>query len=142
MNSTFRRFASCFCLALAAVCLSGCSDAPFKLYPVKGKVSFADGSKLPGDSTFRTIHFYPNGNEPRSPNGSIADDGTFTLGSIEPGDGAPEGEYTVVISCKSDADYRNGVIKELMIPKYASRTTSPFKVKVPGGDYDFKIEKK
>lgn len=138
MNSTFRRFASFFCLTLA-VALAGCSDSPFKLHPVKGKVTWADGSKLPGD--IKRIYFYANTNEPRSPMGEIADDGTYTLGSIEPGDGAPEGEFTVVVSCISDADYRNNSVKELANPKYAVRKTSPLTVKVPGGNYDFKIEK-
>lgn len=139
MNS-FVRAAFAVCLLSASATLVGCGDeGPFKLHPVKGKVTLEDGSKLPGDN--RRIIFYPKGSEPRSPGALIADDGTYAIETLEPADGAPEGEYTVVIRCTNNADYAAGNLKQLVNAKFTDQKTSPLSVKVPGGVYDFKVAK-
>lgn len=140
MNSIVRAaFAACLLSFSATVVGCGGGDAPFALHPVKGKVTLVDGSKLPGDT--RRIVFYPKGAEPRSPSALIADDGTYAIETLEPADGAPAGEYTVVIDCSNNADYAAGQLKQLVDKKFADKKTSPLTVKVPGGVYDFKVSK-
>jgi hypothetical protein len=83
--------------ALALAALGGCSDEPAEVrittYPVKGKVLLPDGKPL----TDGSVTFVPTGKEGLPAGGKIEPDGTFTLTTRSPGDGAGAGDYRVKI---------------------------------------------
>src|SRR5436190_24088854 len=78
-------------LTLAAI--SGCGGP--NLYPVEGKVVFADGTPLAAG----TVVFKPK--DPKavmSPRGIIRAAGKFRASTLKEGDGAPPGDYQVLIA--------------------------------------------
>lgn len=82
-----------FLLCLAGIAtLSGCSDGRPALYPAQGTVVFSSG----GPVRNATIEFVPNAAGP-SPRGRIDAKGRFSLGTYETNDGAPAGDYRVVV---------------------------------------------
>lgn len=76
----------------AAVLVSGCSDGRPPLYPVSGTVLFETGTPVRNAS----IEFVPNQLGP-SPRGRIDAEGRFSLGTYAAQDGAPAGDYRVVV---------------------------------------------
>jgi hypothetical protein len=70
------------------------------LYPVKGKVVFADGTPL----TAGTVEFRPVENAFLAPRAEIYVDGTFRASTYAEGDGAPPGSYRVVITPPEQLD--------------------------------------
>jgi hypothetical protein len=85
-------------IALVVLGLAGASCGPKgpKLHPVRGKVLYLD--KAPEGAT---IVFQPTGNpapDAPKPSGVVAADGTFTLKTYPHGEGAPAGDYAVLIT--------------------------------------------
>ena len=79
-------------IALAVVATAGCGGQ--KLYPVHGQVVFPDGTPLDGGwVTFEPV----DPNLKISATADIQSDGSFHLGTHGQADGAPEGEYKVVV---------------------------------------------
>jgi hypothetical protein len=82
------------CLVLPA---SGCGNKGTRqpVFPVRGQVLY-EGQLTP----HALVVFHPvapqDGNTPL-PRGEVAEDGTFTLSTYQPGDGAPAGEYFVTV---------------------------------------------
>jgi hypothetical protein len=99
MRRDFRRslvgragIGAAFAVTLLACC--GCSGEP-RTYPVRGKVLYK-GQPAAGAK----VIFEPkNNSDPRAlrPTATVIADGSFTLSSREPGDGAPAGEYAVLL---------------------------------------------
>ena len=75
----------------------GCGSGP-KLYPVHGKVVYPDGSPMKGGA----VIFEPIDSSVKvTARGYIGnEDGTFTLTTQTEGDGAPVGQYRVMIRGK------------------------------------------
>ena len=76
-------------LVVAAVAASGCSKSnPYEIVPVTGTVKFKDGS-IP-KAMIRSITFVPDdpAKAPRPPSGDVKDDGSFSLTTENPDDGA------------------------------------------------------
>lgn len=87
-----RRWAT---LVLVAVVGCGSESGRVPIHPTKGTVTAADGAPAEGALVF--LHpVTPNGG-PNRPNGRVAADGSFTVTSYEPGDGAPAGDYDMTI---------------------------------------------
>jgi hypothetical protein len=84
-------------LAAATACLlvTSCGGGSTKLYPVTGKVFYLD---RPAEGA--TVVFQPVNSGPDSlmPSGTVGPDGTFTLSTHPRGEGAPAGEYVVLIT--------------------------------------------
>ena len=78
-------------LAVLATC-AGCGDGRPSLFPVHGAVVFSSGEPV----RQATIELVPEGPSP-SPRGKTDVDGRFTIGTYGPEDGAPAGEYRVVV---------------------------------------------
>lgn len=75
--------------------LCGCGNSRVPAYPVRGKVMFMG---KPAAGAIIIFHPVPEGPEPvLRPSGRTEADGTFTLTSYDPADGAPEGNYRVTI---------------------------------------------
>jgi hypothetical protein len=79
-------------VAACIVTLVGCGDGRPALYPVKGVVRFESGDPVRN----ATIEFVPPSAGP-SPRGRIDAEGGFVLGTYANGDGAPAGDYRVVV---------------------------------------------
>lgn len=76
--------------------LVGCDSGEFKTYPVKGTVTFSDGTPLPVGKIYFDTRDEQYGLGVGA-TGNIKEDGTFELRTYVPGDGAPPGQYIVYI---------------------------------------------
>jgi hypothetical protein len=121
------------CALFVAMCgalfLSGCGGGA-RMAKVSGRVTVGGKVVTSGMVTF---HF-PNG-EGRPALGAIQPDGTYTLTTTKPGDGAPVGDYIVTIASSKvgPESYRPATPEEEAI--FAQRTRKsdgPNMIKVPG----------
>lgn len=121
------------CLALVLP-LAGCGKpARMKVYPVRGQLLYqgqaAAGAELQlhGDSPELQAAAAPY------PKATVLEDGSFTVSSYEPGDGAPAGDYhvTIVWHRSDDADPENReAAPDVLQGKYSSPETSPLTIQV------------
>ena len=106
-----------------------------KLYPVQGKVLYK-GQPAAG----ARVVFHPKGNvDPQSlcPLATVQPDGSFVLATFQPGDGAPAGEYAVVVTwpSKGGAKAAGGTIDRFR-GAYSDPDRSPFQVRIAEGNND------
>lgn len=89
-QSPFVRLGGLLALAATVACNSGCGGGT-KAYPVHGKVTYKGQAITTG-----TLNFVA---EDKNPNafGEIHKDGTYTLTTFAPNDGAVPGKYHVMI---------------------------------------------
>lgn len=98
--------------ALLFLGVAGCGP---KLYPVRGKVTYADGTAIAEGM----VVFESKGQEnPVMARGDIRADGSYELGTKKPGDGVPAGTYRVLVTPKSDP---NAIDKPKRPPPFDSR---------------------
>ena len=133
--------------------LAGCSDDDLgQRYPVSGHVT-RRGQPL----TEGTINFQPvEASKGRAATGAIQSDGSYTLTTKDPDDGALAGDYRVIISLANVDISKVGrmpngipilnqpkkvVVKNLVSPKYSdpSRTVLKFKVEPHSNTYDIDL---
>lgn len=81
--------------SLLVLALAGCGASGPKLYPVSGSVLVGD---QPAEGA--TVVFQPKGSEPGAPipSGTVGADGKFRISTHPFGDGAPAGEYMVLVT--------------------------------------------
>lgn len=125
----------------------GCEKSGRTLLPVSGKVTYSDGSAPQGET--RTIHFEPASQSTgqidvmsKGAHGNLADDGTYTLMTVDPNDGALPGDYKVTFTIKKS--YTGDAKDTLVAAKYMSIQTTPHAASVQQGQankFDFVIEK-
>jgi hypothetical protein len=114
----------------------GCGGGIEELIPVTGTVENADGSALRFESGL--VAFMPEAGG-RSANGSVEKDGSFSMTTVEPGDGVKPGKYKVVLQLWQS--YRN---QTLAVPeKYGDAATTPLVATVDADHthFDFQVEK-
>jgi hypothetical protein len=111
---------------LLAAALAGCGGSNVKVYPVKGKVSFAGKPMVGGGS----ISFVPTTDQKgKTAAGRIESDGTYVLGTYTATDGSMPGEFKVVINQET--------VKELpptpdgTPPSAVSEASVPVKDQIP-----------
>lgn len=83
------------CLAFSGVLLTGCGgggEGPPEVVPVSGNVEY-NGQPVVG----ATVQFFAEG-APRPARGVTGEDGSFTLTSYEPNDGAVPGTHQVLVT--------------------------------------------
>ena len=108
--------------------------------PVTGTVKYSDGS-LP-KAEMATVTFEPEDGSAaaKGASGDIAEDGTFELTTIDPGDGAAPGDYRVTVKIMDGyPDPKFAVANEFTDP-----ALTPLKATVkPSGEnhFDFEVEK-
>ncbi len=120
-----------FSIVLVVVA-GGCSNDGPKLYPVKGQVFF-DNQPAAGANV--VLHSSPPKDSPNAliPSGIVQADGSFTLRTHPYGDGAPSGEYKVVITWYP-ANARELENPRNKLPaKYGNPELTPFMVVVKDG---------
>ncbi len=132
-------------LALILLALPACGSQRPALYPVHGKVFF-DGRPAAG----ALVVFHPirgaDPNIPR-PSGTVRGDGSFSLGTFAPDDGAPSGDYNVAIvwlTAPSPAASQKGDITNRLPDRYAHPQTSQLQAEVKDGPTElepFKLTK-
>ena len=110
--------------------VSGCvPETRVPVFPVSGKVTFkgqpAKGAQVVLSAT------RPNEFDDVAPIGVVGDDGSFSVGVYEPGDGAPEGDYVVTVLWFKQVGEAAG--PNVRPKEYASPRTPPIKVSVKGG---------
>jgi len=128
---------------LVTTLLGGCGRAVTSTpvlpkYEVKGKVLQADGKPL----TSGKIEFFPKSPEAQSASGPIDSDGSYSLGSITPGEGAVVGEYRVTVTPLTPE--KGAKSKTPPFPdKYKDETTTDLTAKVEAkpNSFDFTLKK-
>jgi hypothetical protein len=101
--------------ALLLLTAAGCGP---RLYPVRGKVTYPDGTPV----TEGTVVFESQGGEkPRTSRGTIRADGGYELATHKPGDGVPAGKYRALVAPKYDP---NAVDRPKGPPPFDPRYTS------------------
>ena len=129
----------CPILLLAFACGTGCGKGDPHV-PVTGTVKFSDGSVPKSDMA--TITFQPTSGGPSAKGASstIAEDGSFSLRTVKPGDGALPGDYAVTVHVMQG--YPRG--KSLVAEVFMNATSTPLKATVEAGKenrFDFVVER-
>jgi hypothetical protein len=103
------------------------------LYPVKGQVFYLDHPAAGAQVVFQPAGETPVG-EAVTPSGTVAADGSFTLSTYPHGDGAPAGEYNVLVTWypPNARELENPVNK--LPAKYAEPGSTLLKATVKEGD--------
>jgi len=135
----FKYFAGTGCgpawvLPMAVLLMAGCGPQIPPCYPIKGNVVWRGGKNF----TAGSITFQSKTDQEIVAIGTIEKDGSFTVSTKmfgESKDGAPEGEYTVMVEDPSKNVAPDGQmqIKPMVV------TTSSFKVE-PKEMNEFKVE--
>jgi hypothetical protein len=112
-------------ISVAVVAVAGCGRSG--LHPVRGRVSFADGSPL---LTGRVVVSYGDGT---ASSGSINPDGTFRVGTLKQSDGMRPGTYRVAVKDAYVEVQKNGetVSEPLIHKRFADPATSGLEFTVP-----------
>ena len=116
--------------ALAALVLPACGGGAPKLYPVRGKVLYLE---QPAEGAI--VVFQPKNSRPDSPmpSGTVGADGSFTLRTHPHGEGAPAGDYVVLVTWlpPNARDQENP--KNKLPDRYGTATDSPLSATVKAG---------
>jgi hypothetical protein len=128
-----------WCLLIVALTLAGCGES-ISYVPVTGTVKYSDGTIPSGD--IATVTFQPAaaGPETKGASGTIGQDGSFSLHSVTPGDGARPGNYHVTVHVMQG--YPRG--RSVVADKFTKPDTTPLKATVEAGgenDFDFVVER-
>jgi hypothetical protein len=125
---------------VAALLAASCSGAS-SLHPVQGKVTYQGGP-----AKGAVVVFHPKASDDLKtmrPSGVVDENGTFTLSTIKPGDGAAAGDYVVTITWPEEA--KPGKVTSTEPPpepvdrlkgRYADRAKSTFTAQVKPGKND------
>jgi hypothetical protein len=128
------------CIILLGLLCSGCnSGGPFDYVPVSGKVTYEDGSPIPGGCRllFTALDVEPVGTAHARPGrANVNASGEFdVVTSYKYGDGLVPGEHKVVILSGTEIEGAPVVSKEytsaLTTPLVINTADSPLVIKVP-----------
>ena len=132
-------------LVAILVLLTGCSDAPYDIVPIHGKVTYEGGALMPADTIY--VRFYPQVESlsakvhPKPGSTELdTEDGTFALVSTAKyGDGVILGKHKVTVTVGDESPTGAGSIPAV----YADPTTTPLEIEVTGRNQEvvLKIEK-
>jgi hypothetical protein len=130
-----RRNRSCvWCVFLSLVVFSilGCGPSGIALYPVRGSVHF-EGQPAEG----ATVILDPVAGGEFKPSGTVAADGSFVVTTHPHGNGAPVGEYHVIITWYPEDARQSDRPKNKLPAKYGDSAKTPVpKVTVSTGSTD------
>ena len=130
-------------LTLIVLCvLTGCAGR--KQYPVKGTVVWPDG-KPAKELAGGMVQFDRLPDETKvlaSPRGKIEEDGSYQLGMLKDGDGAPPGKYRVLVM---PLVWTEGMLRDkpapppILDPRFQQFETAKIEVVVEAKDNDIPI---
>lgn len=104
---------SLICMGLIASLLSGCSDTDgwkARTYPTTGSMTINGATPVNAIVYLMAVDKPVDSAESR-PYGRVRDDGTFSVTTYELGDGAPIGEYQLLITWPQPGDPRQDRLK-------------------------------
>ena len=118
-------------VAVAALTAASCGGGGPKLHPVKGSVLYQDKPAVGATVVFQPLNSTA---ESLMPSGVVGEDGTFTLKTPPHGDGAPAGEYVVLVTLfpPNAREMRNP--SSLLPVWYGSPADSPLRATVTSGN--------
>jgi hypothetical protein len=128
------RPATALALFLLMLVVPACGSGNARVHPVHGRVTF-NGQPTPG----AMVVFHPAAKEMDNaarPSGQVGPDGSFSLSTFRPNDGAPEGEYNVaIVWLVADAkpDPTTEETPNRLPPRYSDPRTSDLHAKVSKG---------
>ncbi len=129
-----------FCL-LTVCPLLGCGESGPSMGNVSGKVLFSDGTVPQGGVAVIRFEVAPGSTaeKRKAADSDIQSDGSYSITSMKPGDGAFYGEYKVVFTILNS--YRAG--RSLVEKKFTEASSTPFECVIdsPSQVLDFTIEK-
>jgi hypothetical protein len=133
----FRNFRASGLYVVAGLLVFAATGCGPSTYPVKGKVSYPDGSPV----VEGMVVFESSGaDKPVTARGEIQQDGTYRLSTYQPGDGVPPGPYKVLVTPKYDPNAIDKPQRTPPIhPRYSSFETSLLTFEVKAGENDFPI---
>jgi hypothetical protein len=119
---------------LLVVGLAGCGSGQ---YPVHGKVSYPDGTAV----TEGMVVFESKGNDnPIMARAEIQPDGSYVMGTKQPGDGLQPGTYRVLVAPKYDPNaVDRGPRPPAIDPRFSSFSTSQLTCEVKAEDNNYPI---
>ena len=120
---------SCYFLLLAL--LAGCSGEDRQ--PVEGKITFPDGKPVAG-----VVVLFECDQPAVSAFGKTDAEGNYRLGTSATGDGAPQGDYRVMITVPGAAN-PDQLPQRLFDPRFGDFETSGLRYTVTGGKNRFDI---
>jgi hypothetical protein len=118
------------------VLLLGATGCSSNLYPVRGTVTFEDGTPLPAGGI---IFLQEGGEKAIQAQGSIRPDGRYELGTNRPGDGAAPGKYRVLINPGDMADW-DPKVRSAFDRRYLDFSTSGLEFEVKPAPNEFNIQ--
>jgi hypothetical protein len=129
---TWQQFARSLSLtgtAVVAVICTSCGNDQ-RLYPVRGQVLFQN---RPAEGA--TVVFQPVNRDTAgpTPSGTVGADGSFALSTYPHGDGAPPGEYVVLVTWFPPNARELDEPRNQLPNRYASPTDSPLRATVAEG---------
>lgn len=116
--------------ALAAIVLPACGGGAPKLYPVQGKVLYLE---QPAEGAIVVFQPVNSGPDSFMPSGMVGPDGTFSLRTHPHGEGAPAGEYVVLVTWLPPNAREQENPKNKLPGRYSSVAESPLRVTVKPG---------
>jgi hypothetical protein len=120
-------------VALAALTLlAGCSGR----HAVTGQVNFPDGTPL---KEGLVICEKNDGGQIVQARGELANDGTFRLGTLAPGDGVSPGTYKVLVVPRGLTEAELSAKGRVIDPKYSKYETSGITLEVKDGSKQLNI---
>ena len=126
-----------FFACLFALILTGCNSTG--IYPVSGKVTFADGP-LPAAEVaiirFEPVQGSTKEGQFKVASGRLAPDGSYKLTTLQPDDGAFVGDYKVTFTIRKEYMGQGTLIDT----KFNSADTTPHSAKVKAGANKFDFE--
>lgn len=130
------RSLGCTLTGLLSLLVASCGDGGPKLYPVSGKVEF-NGQPAEG----ATVVLHPTDPNSPKPSGTVGADGSFTLQTHPYGEGAPAGDYAVIITWYPPNSRGVENPKSKLPPRYADPTQSGLKATVQAGPTELELFK-
>ena len=124
-------------VAVASGIVAGCNKSPVKLFPVTGKVLFkgqpAEGTQVVFHPASETENSADAAVKPKTPFGTVQADGSFKLYTDPYGDGAPPGDYVVMITWYAASPQNPEQVMNKLPPKYSDPNNPALKVTVKEG---------
>ena len=81
------------------ILLAGCGERRLEVFPVAGKILVNGVAPTNAEVTLHPVTVSADrAAKPVYPNGKVAADGTFKIGTYFPEDGAPPGEYKIMVT--------------------------------------------